>query len=220
MNTPAPAPRRLLVGVLVAIAVAIVLLFTVILPAERGFDPLGTGRLLGLTAMGSPGGATGAATAAGDGQTVVLQEVVGGNAALASTVVVGDGRDPVPLPNPAVHQKQDAAPRTETLKIRLGLDEKTEVKAKMAAGKMLTYSWSVEGGQVYVDYHGHDPKLGEKFWVRYEEVDGTKAGHGSLVAPFSGEHGWFWLNTSDGPITITLTVTGYQDSLVNYGIIP
>jgi hypothetical protein len=43
--------------------------------------------------------------------------------------------------------------------------------------------------------------------------------NGSLVAPFAGEHGWFWLNVSDTPVTITLTVTGYQDKLINYGII-
>ena len=35
----------------VALVVAIVLLFTVVLPAEYGFDPLGTGEWLGLTGL-------------------------------------------------------------------------------------------------------------------------------------------------------------------------
>jgi hypothetical protein len=32
-------------------------------------------------------------------------------------------------------------------------------------------------------------------------------------------HCWFWLNISDTPFTITLTVSGHQDKLINYGII-
>jgi hypothetical protein len=37
------------------------------------------------------------------------------------------------------------------------------------------------------------------------------------VAPFTGEHGWYWLNVSEGPITIKLTVTGYFTQLKDYG---
>jgi hypothetical protein len=72
---------------------------------------------------------------------------------------------------------------------------------------------------VYVDYHGHDPSLGDKFWVRYSEQDGVERASGSLVAPFSGEHGWYWLNVSDKPVTIKLTVSGYYDKMVDYGIL-
>jgi hypothetical protein len=39
-------------SVLIALAVAVVLLFTVVLPAEYGIDPTGVGRVLGLTRMG------------------------------------------------------------------------------------------------------------------------------------------------------------------------
>ena len=53
--------------------------------------------------------------------------------------------------------------------------------------------------------------------MRYEEADGINGRNGSLVAPFKGEHGWYWLNVSEKPVTITLTVTGYHDKLINYG---
>ena len=39
-------------SVLIALAVALLLLFTVVLPAEYGIDPTGVGRVLGLTRMG------------------------------------------------------------------------------------------------------------------------------------------------------------------------
>ena len=104
------------------------------------------------------------------------------------------------------------------MKIYLGVDEKTEVKAQLDKGQMIVYSWSVDGGnKVYVDFHGHDPALGERFWVRYEEADGVTGRNGSLVAPFKGQHGWYWLNVSEKPVTITLNVTGYQDKLIDYG---
>jgi hypothetical protein len=208
-STPGSALRRL--GL--ALVAALILLITIVLPAEYGRDPTGIGKLLGLTAMQAK-----AEPAALPAQTVQLSNVAGGNDQLTS-LPVGDGRDPVPLPNPKVHQLQAQAPRTDTLTIKLGVDEKTEIKAQLAEGKMMVYSWSVAGGNAYVDFHGHSPALGERFWVRYLEADGISGSNGSLVAPFAGEHGWYWLNVSEQPITITLKVTGYQDKLINYGLL-
>ena len=207
--TDTPPPRSTtLRNLALSLLAAAVLLVLFVLPAEYGMDPTGLGGKLGLTALKKPDAAP--------TQTVTLQDVVGGNERL-TTVEVGDGRKPVPLPNPAVSQLQDAAPVTETKKIYLGVDDKTEIKAQLKKGKMIVYSSSVDGGKVYVDFHGHDPSLGDKFWVRYEEADGIEGRSGSLVAPFEGQHGWYWMNVSDKPVTITLTVTGFQDKLIDYG---
>ena len=46
----------------------------------------------------------------------------------------------------------------------------------------------------------------------------TAGGSGSLVAPFAGEHGWYWLNVSNNPVTVTLNLTGYFDDTKDYGI--
>lgn len=46
-----PAPRNILIAAGIALVVALLVLVTTILPAEFGTDPLGTGRLLGLTAL-------------------------------------------------------------------------------------------------------------------------------------------------------------------------
>lgn len=45
------SPKRILIASLAALSVAAVLLITAILPAEYNVDPLGTGRLLGITGM-------------------------------------------------------------------------------------------------------------------------------------------------------------------------
>ena len=47
-----PSSKQLFTSTLMAIALAIVLLITTILPAEYGIDPTGIGRQLGLTEMG------------------------------------------------------------------------------------------------------------------------------------------------------------------------
>ena len=191
----------------VAIAIAAMVLVTVVLPAENGYDPTRIGRALGLTKM----------TAQSDDPKDWIADVIGGNDNLAATQT--SAMDPIPLPNPAVSQIEAAGPKTETIRVTLGFDGKTEIKAVMAKTKAILYSWKVEGGLAYVDFHGHDPSRGDNYWVRYEEADGISGRSGSLVAPFDGEHGWYWLNVGDDPITIELTVTGYYDHLVNYGLL-
>lgn len=196
-------------GLAVAALIAAAALFAVVLPAERGYDPTGIGKALGLMAMSEQHKAAAAS----------LEDVIGGNDQLAAAAGA-DPEDPLPLPNPAVSQLENAAPRTDTLTIKLGWDEKTEIKALLEKHKAIVYSWSVEGGKVYVDFHGHDPSKGDNYWVRYEEAQESDGRSGSLVAPFSGEHGWYWLNVSDGPVTIKLTVTGYQQKMIDYGLLP
>lgn len=52
MSEPLVASRpRILAASAVALVVAVALLFVAVLPAEYGIDPLGTGRMLGLTAL-------------------------------------------------------------------------------------------------------------------------------------------------------------------------
>ena len=51
-STDLPSARALFRSTVIALAVAVTLLLTVILPAEYGIDPTGAGRVLGLTRMG------------------------------------------------------------------------------------------------------------------------------------------------------------------------
>lgn len=195
----------------VAAAAALVLLFVVVLPAEYGYDPTRVGGALGLTQMSGKRQA--------DGGGLVVEDILSANDSLADATGTDPGT-PIPLPNPAISQIEAVPPKTETMRIELDFDERTEVKVEMARSKVVLYSWKVTGGDVYVDFHGHDPAKGNNFWVRYEEAgqeegQGVSSRHGSLVAPFDGQHGWYFLNLAQGPITIDLTVTGYFDRLVD-----
>jgi hypothetical protein len=200
-----PSGRKLVVSVVVAILAAAVVLVTVILPAEYNIDPTRLGAALGLTALNAPA------------KTVQVTDVVGGNEKYRD-VPVPDFGEPVPLPNPAVFQKKSSTSRSDALTITLQPGQQTEIKALLKTAQVVTFSWSAEGGTVYTDFHGHEPGAGDDFWVRYEEQQSGTGGNGSLVAPFDGEHGWYWLSLSEQPVTIKLAVNGYHEKIIDYGV--
>jgi hypothetical protein len=200
-----PSGKKLLVSTLAAMTAACVLLVLIVLPAEYGVDPTGVGKALGLTQLSAP-----------PVRNLEIRDVIGGNEVL-KTISLPDAGEPTPLPNPAVYQDEQAPPETRTLQVNIPADGQTEVKLKMTEGKVIVFSWAVDRGDIYEDYHGHDPALGAGF-VRYEEQQEGSSNNGSLTAPFSGEHGWYWLNYNEFPVTITLTVTGYFDDLIDYGL--
>src|SRR5690554_2630695 len=202
-----PSGKRLAVSAAIAAGAAAVALVGFVLPAEYGIDPLGIGRALGLTALSEPTPT----------RTFEIVDVVGGNERVIE-VTIPDYGEPVPLPNPAVHQAHRQAARSETLEIEIPPEQETEVKLVLRTAQAALYSWSTDRGTVYSDFHGHTPEAGPNFFVRYIEHQETSGGHGSLVAPFDGEHGWYWLNYNDFPVTITLTVSGFFDDIVDYGI--
>ena len=198
--------NRLVTSILVAAAAGLLLLLTIVLPAEYGVDPLGTGQLLGLNAINAE-----------PTRTIEISDVIGGNEQLTE-VEIPDFGDPVPLPNPAVHQDETIPSETRTLQIPIGPEQETEIKTVLGEGKVILYSWEVDQGDIYSDFHGHAPEFGPEFFVRYEEHQEGSGNDGSLVAPFSGEHGWYWLNYNEFPVIVTLTVNGYFDDIIDYGI--
>jgi hypothetical protein len=200
------APQKnLWPGIGLTVVVATILLVLFVLPAEYGIDVTGVGKTLGLTELAS------------STRTIEITDVTGGNETITQ-VEIPDTGDPVPLPNPAVYQNEAVPPQTRTLEVVIPAEGETEVKVKMQTGKVIVFSWQADRGDVYVDYHGHDPAISPDFWVRYNEQQEGAGNSGSLTAPFAGEHGWFWLNYNEYPVTITLTVTGYFDDIIDYGI--
>jgi hypothetical protein len=205
-DSSAPSGKRIARSVVIAIVVAAVVLVTAVLPAEYGIDPTGIGRALGLTELN-----------AAPTRTLEVKDVLAGNEGVRA-VEVPAFNEPVPLPNPAVHQSEDRPIQTRTMTITLPPEGETEIKTVLQQSKVVVYHWEVDRGAIYCDLHGHDPEAGSDFFVRYREDQEGSNVTGSLVAPFGGEHGWYWLNYNEHPVVITLTVTGFFDEIVDYGI--
>ncbi|MFK8021574.1 MAG: hypothetical protein AB8B86_17565 [Pseudomonadales bacterium] len=112
---------------------------------------------------------------------------------------------------------RDKAWKTESMVIELPIDGAIEYKAIMDQGDTIIFDWKSDRTQLYTDFHGHDKAFGDDFFVRYEEAEGMEQS-GMIVAAFSGEHGWYWLNAGDGPTTVTLRIAGFFEKVIRIEI--
>ena len=202
-----PSNKKLVKSIAIAGVAAVTILITMILPAEFGIDPTGLGKAAGLMKL----------NASTPVRTLEIHNIIG-DANTFKNIKVADAGEPTPLPNPGVYQSHTEPAQTYTVQVTLKEGEQTEIKTIIKQGRVFTYAWSTSGPGPYVDFHGHDSAISEDFFVRYNEADSLAQSSGSLVAPFSGEHGWYWLNYEKDPVTITLKITGYFDSIKDYGI--
>lgn len=128
--------------------------------------------------------------------------------------VVGDA--PRPLEDVSVFQNHLSPMRTEQIEIELAPGAGTEVQSVLAQDQVIMYQWTSNGGFVHSDFHGHDP-ADASFWVQYRVNDAGLGDFGSLVAPFDGQHGWYYRNDGPAPVVITLRVSGYFSEIINHG---
>jgi hypothetical protein len=115
----------------------------------------------------------------------------------------------------AVMQSHDRKARSAKVEVKFAGKEELEYKAVLAQGEPLLYSWTVQGGPVYFEFHG-DPTEGKwpkGYYRSYEIKESSTAEQGSFVAPFAGNHGWYFKNLSEEPATVTLEVSGYYTKL-------
>ena len=201
-----PSSRTLLRSTLVAAGVALVLLITVVLPAEYGVDPTGVGRLLGLTEMGEI-------------KMALAKEAAAADSVEAAARASGT-RDSVPAaPTAPVAAPAAAAATAETprpdssnshvTEIVLRPNEGKEIKLAMRKDARVTYSWSTDRGVVNYDTHADSPGIS---YHGYGKGTAKPSDEGVLVAAFDGMHGWFWRNRGNETVTLTLRTNGnYQE---------
>lgn len=178
-----PSSARLVRATIAALAVAGVLLVTVVMPAEYGRDPTGVGRALGLF------------------RPAVEPEET------APSVTGGSSTD---LGTPLT--TSDTPFTSDEMTITLASGEGAEIKAAMRPGERMVFSWTATGG-VDVDMHGEATGGAEGQATSYLKGEGQKSGYGALTATFAGNHGWFWQNLNDDPVTVTVKVSGYYEKL-------
>jgi len=206
-QAPASGPSRRVLqrSVLLTLVGAAIVTVLFVLPAEFGVDPTGFGASIGLTRL--------AGAAAPDIDTAPRR--IEGRYPDPPPDGAFDYFDPETLGEP-YSRPRDTPFRSETMVIALDEFEQVEVKAVMNRGDAVLYSWKLlEGETVYTDFHAdpHDiDRYPAGYFVRYHESE-SGAGSGSLVAPFTGNHGWYWLNIEEHPVRIELTVHGYYDSI-------
>jgi hypothetical protein len=205
VNTPPdselPSSRALLRSTAIAAGVALVLLVTVVLPAEYAVDPTGIGRVLGLTEMGEIKMSLAAEAEAG--------AAARGSPAAAPAPAATASAAPATAPAAPVPAPADSAARSDVTLVALQPGQGREIKLGMREGARVSYEWSVEGGVVNSDTHADRPGTPYHGYAKGRAQAGEK---GVLVAAFDGRHGWFWRNRGRQPVTVTLRTSGdYQD---------
>lgn len=187
-----PSSKQLVRSTAIAIAAAGAILVAVVLPAEYGIDPTGAGKVLGLTEMGQ----------------IKMQLAAEAEADRAAEVAAAPTAEPVVAPSPASTTVPPAAGRSDAMTITLSPGEGAEVKLVMDEGAKANFAWTVTGGVVNFDLHAD----GGGRSTSYEKGRGVPAAEGVLEAAFDGNHGWYWRNRGDSPVTVTLRTTGaYTD---------
>ena len=181
--------KRILVSTVIATLLAMLILVSIVLPVEYNIDPIGIGTRLGLTAL--------ATAKTRPVQTTELPQV-----------------QPETSVTDEIAQLTPDSFRTETIEIPMQGDEELEYKFHMEKGQMLLYTWDTGDTEMYYEFHA-EPTEGqypEDYYMSYQIGDGVSGASGTLVAPFTGNHGWYFLNLTENPVTVKLQVSGYYAS--------
>lgn len=188
-----PSATKLIRATVAAAAVSIVLLITTVLPAEYGIDPTGLGKAMGLNAL----------------HQAHAPQIQTAQAAQPQTSEPANLLSDIDAPL----TKARTAPRTDKMSITLLPGKGAEIKSLMDTGDSFIFNWNAEGGFVYFDMHGEAPNAGNDEFSSYWTGQNQTQASGNFTAPFKGTHGWYWQNTGNTPVTITLTTHGFYGDL-------
>lgn len=198
-NRELPSTAKLIKSTILAAIAALVLLVTVVMPAEYAIDPTGLGRVTGLQRMGEI-----KVSLAKEAEADALAQ----NEEAPITEVAKESiLETMPQSNTATQNHEMA--------FTLAPDEGTEVKVTMMKGAKVDYVWETDGGKVNFDVHGDSKKEKIKYHPYYKGSNETKR-EGIIEAAFDGGHGWFWRNRTKEPVTITIKTDGEYTAIKRY----
>jgi len=198
-----PTSGQLIRSTLIALAAAVVILVTAVLPGEYGIDPTGIGRALGLAEMGDI-----------KVQLAEEAEADGHHGSEEAVPVTPDQRSSLigRIVAELLITSAQAEGASDDITFTLDPAEGIEIKLVMVAGAKANFSWNVEGGVVNYDLHGDGG--GEE--VSYQKDRGVEGHEGVIEAAFDGSHGWFWRNRGAGTVTVNLSVSGDYSDVKRY----
>ena len=174
----------------IAALAALAILVAVVLPAEYGIDWTGIGNVTGLSAMGR--------------DKVAAAKAVANEASTPAT--------PQKAGAEATATYSTRALRSDSIEIPIGPGVGLEYKAVLAEGESMVYDWDGGGAELRFDFHGEPEKGPEGMFLSFKKGAATRDA-GSLRAPFTGTHGWYWKNAGSVPVVVKLRVSGFYSEL-------
>lgn len=113
-------------------------------------------------------------------------------------------------------QEYDIPYRVDEISIPVPAHSDLEYKLSMRESDVAVYTW--EAGNLAKpelltsEFHGHNMPTPDRpgDLMFYRKAQGAEES-GMLVAPFDGDHGWYFLNESDQDIVVKLRVSGFYE---------
>lgn len=206
-----PTTRRLLKATAGAVIVAIVILFTSVLPAEYGIDPTGIGARLGLDALSGTATAAEFSAPSAPPADSAPTENIAANTALTAKAKAAFGANAGQRFDTKALSSRGMPYRRDTLTVTLPPGKGAEVKTLLKSGDGMVFHWKATG-DVALDMHGERTGI-KNAWTSYAVEGAQREASGTFVAPFDGSHGWYWQNRGTDPITVEIEVSGFQEKL-------
>lgn len=196
--------KQLGAATLIAVLIGAVVFTGAVLPAEYGKDPLGTGKLLGLTGLYQSEGHSHHHVHAVETQPVY-----------PILTMADAGSDPsIPMPkeanNPAPVKQYDE--REDSVTVRVPAGKGIEFKMNVLKYGKVKYEWVTDHGVLFTDFHGevkeeHPDPNKDEFFESYTEAYSNNI-IGTFWAPYEGRHGWYFKNKSAKDIVVSIRLKG------------
>lgn len=193
-----PSSRTLARASIAAVGVAALLAVGVVMPAEYGRDPIGLGRVLGLTKMGRIKVALAKEAVADAAKDAAAKNAATNDAAAGSN----DARDATAVADGQTKRWRDS------MTVTLEPSKSIELKLAMRKGEKAVYEWKTDGAELYYNTHGEPPNPPKGFAAHSYSKGTSTTDTGQIVAVYDGMHGWFWRNRSEKAVRVTLRTGG------------
>jgi hypothetical protein len=181
-----PGKGAIVRATVIALAVALLILFTTVLPAEYGIDPLKTGAALGLTGLSK----------ASDTKT----------AGRATPAPVG-----IYTSQPATYKVD-----SEDLSLRPDEGVEIKYHMQKGAGMVYAWKATGKVQFEFHGEPDQKPNKDYFESYELDDKVGRDHSYGSFTAPTTGIHGWFLVNKEKKEVMIHLTTAGFYDSAKMY----
>jgi len=118
-------------------------------------------------------------------------------------------KESIPMNTAKVNQQDH---QSDTINITIPARGDKEYKLSIEKGASLTYTWKTDNDKLFFDFHGEPAGDTTGFFQSYKKNTASES-TGTLSAPFTGTHGWYWKNNSASPVTVMLDVEGQYQRL-------
>lgn len=112
---------------------------------------------------------------------------------------------------PAIDPPNNTKKRLNEVTVTVPANRGIEYKLFLEQHDSFKYEWKTLNSEaIYFDLHGEPEGDTTGFFESYSIATATKM-EGTTTVPFAGSHGWYWKNTTDENIKISLKTSGHYE---------